>query len=111
LPAWSRERLEEKLTVDRLAERAATSPRNFTRRFADETGLPPARAGVSRLPAGGSKRPRTRSTGSRSRRDSAIPNACAAASSRLPPGAAAGGAALSGRLRRWRGGNPALIFF
>jgi transcriptional regulator GlxA family with amidase domain len=48
LLAWARDHLAEPLTVDRLADRAAMSPRNFTRRFADETGLTPARA-VERL--------------------------------------------------------------
>jgi transcriptional regulator GlxA family with amidase domain len=45
---WARERLDEPLTVERLAERAAMSPRNFARRFAEETGVTPARA-VERL--------------------------------------------------------------
>jgi transcriptional regulator GlxA family with amidase domain len=44
----ARERLGEPLTVERLAERAAMSPRNFARRFAEETGVTPARA-VERL--------------------------------------------------------------
>jgi transcriptional regulator GlxA family with amidase domain len=48
LLGWARERLGEPLTVDRLAERAAMSPRNFARRFAEETGVTPARA-VERL--------------------------------------------------------------
>ncbi len=45
---WARERLAEPLTVERLAARAAMSPRNFARVFAAETGLTPARA-VERL--------------------------------------------------------------
>ena len=48
LLAWARERLDQPLTVDQLAEQAAMSPRNFARRFAEETGLTPARA-VERL--------------------------------------------------------------
>ncbi len=48
LLGWARERLDETLTVERLAERAAMSPRNFARRFAEETGVTPARA-VERL--------------------------------------------------------------
>ncbi|MDR3508855.1 MAG: GlxA family transcriptional regulator [Caulobacteraceae bacterium] len=46
--AWARERLHQPLTVEHLAERAAMSPRNFARRFTEETGLTPARA-VERL--------------------------------------------------------------
>jgi len=48
LLGWARERLGQPLTVERLAERAAMSPRNFARRFAEETGVTPARA-VERL--------------------------------------------------------------
>jgi transcriptional regulator GlxA family with amidase domain len=48
LLAWARERLIEPLSVEQLAERSAMSPRNFARRFAEETGLTPARA-VERL--------------------------------------------------------------
>ena len=48
LLAWARERLGEDLGVEQLAEQAAMSPRNFTRRFAAETGMTPARA-VERL--------------------------------------------------------------
>lgn len=48
LLAWARERLIEPLSVEQLAERAAMSPRNFARRFTEETGLTPARA-VERL--------------------------------------------------------------
>jgi transcriptional regulator GlxA family with amidase domain len=44
LLGWARERLGEPLTVERLAERAGMSPRNFARRFAEETGVTPARA-------------------------------------------------------------------
>lgn len=45
---WMRARLAEPLTVERLAERAAMSPRNFARVFAAETGTTPAKA-VERL--------------------------------------------------------------
>ncbi len=48
LLAWARERLDEPLSVEQLAEQAAMSPRNFARRFAEETGLTPARA-IERL--------------------------------------------------------------
>jgi len=48
LLAWARERLGQSLSVERLAHEAAMSPRNFARRFRDETGLTPARA-VERL--------------------------------------------------------------
>jgi transcriptional regulator GlxA family with amidase domain len=45
---WMRERLAEQLTVERLADHAAMSPRNFARVFAAETGTTPAKA-VERL--------------------------------------------------------------
>ena len=45
---WMRERLSEPLSVERLADRAAMSPRHFARAFAAETGLTPAKA-VERL--------------------------------------------------------------
>ena len=48
LLAWARERLEQPLGVEQLAEQAGMSPRNFARRFAQETGMTPARA-VERL--------------------------------------------------------------
>jgi transcriptional regulator GlxA family with amidase domain len=48
LLAWARERLGERLSVERLAERAAMSPRHFARTFAAETGMTPARA-IERL--------------------------------------------------------------
>jgi transcriptional regulator GlxA family with amidase domain len=48
LLGWAREHLSEALTVERLAGRAAMSPRNFARRFAEETGVTPARA-IERL--------------------------------------------------------------
>lgn len=48
LLSWMREHLAEPLTVERLADRAAMSPRNFARAFAAETGTTPAKA-VERL--------------------------------------------------------------
>ncbi len=48
LLGWARERLTEPLTVERLADQAAMSPRNFARRFQAETGITPARA-IERL--------------------------------------------------------------
>jgi len=45
---WMRERISEHLPVERLADRAAMSPRHFARAFAAETGLTPAKA-VERL--------------------------------------------------------------
>ena len=48
LMAWMRERLSEPLGVERLADRAAMSPRHFARAFAAETGGTPAKA-VERL--------------------------------------------------------------
>ncbi|MFC3069036.1 GlxA family transcriptional regulator [Phenylobacterium soli] len=45
---WIRERLAEPLSVERLADQAAMSPRNFARAFRAETGLTPAKA-VERL--------------------------------------------------------------
>jgi transcriptional regulator GlxA family with amidase domain len=44
LIGWARERLGEDLCVERLADRAGMSPRNFARRFQEETGVTPARA-------------------------------------------------------------------
>jgi len=43
LPEWILEHLDEDLTVERLAERAAMSPRNFARVFLRETGVTPAK--------------------------------------------------------------------
>jgi transcriptional regulator GlxA family with amidase domain len=48
LLAWARERLGERLPVERLADRAAMSPRHFARAFAAETGMTPAKA-IERL--------------------------------------------------------------
>jgi transcriptional regulator GlxA family with amidase domain len=46
--AWARERLGERLSVDRLADCAAMSPRHFARAFLAETGMTPAKA-IERL--------------------------------------------------------------
>ena len=48
LLAWARERLDQRLTVERLAEQAGMSPRHFARAFATETGMTPAKA-IERL--------------------------------------------------------------
>jgi len=48
LLVWMREHLDAALTVEALAAQAAMSPRNFARRFVEETGVTPARA-VERL--------------------------------------------------------------
>jgi transcriptional regulator GlxA family with amidase domain len=45
---WVRDRLSERLNVERLAEQAAMSPRHFARAFTAETGVTPAKA-VERL--------------------------------------------------------------
>ena len=45
---WARERLAERLSVERLADQAAMSPRHFARAFVAETGMTPAKA-VERL--------------------------------------------------------------
>lgn len=44
LVAWVKGHLGEKLTIDALAERAAMSPRNFSRAFTREVGTTPAKA-------------------------------------------------------------------
>jgi transcriptional regulator GlxA family with amidase domain len=44
LLGWMRERLNEPLNVERLADRAAMSPRHFARTFTAETGMTPARS-------------------------------------------------------------------
>jgi transcriptional regulator GlxA family with amidase domain len=41
---WARERLHERLDVERLAERYGLSPRQFSRAFAGATGLSPGKA-------------------------------------------------------------------
>ena len=46
--AWARERLGERLSVERLADRAAMSSRHFARAFVAETGTTPAKA-IERL--------------------------------------------------------------
>lgn len=43
LQAWIADHLAEDLSVEKLADRVAMSPRNFTRVFTRETGVPPAR--------------------------------------------------------------------
>jgi transcriptional regulator GlxA family with amidase domain len=43
LQIWTMEHLDLDLRVERLADRAAMSPRNFARVFRDEVGVPPAR--------------------------------------------------------------------
>jgi transcriptional regulator GlxA family with amidase domain len=48
LLGWAREHLHERLPVERLADRAAMSPRHFARAFAAETGITPAKA-IERL--------------------------------------------------------------
>lgn len=48
LMTWMREHLHEPLTIERLASKAAMSPRNFARAFTAETGTTPAKA-VERL--------------------------------------------------------------
>jgi transcriptional regulator GlxA family with amidase domain len=48
LIGWARERLGEPLNVERLAGRAAMSPRHFARAFVAETGVTPAKA-IERL--------------------------------------------------------------
>lgn len=45
---WMRKHMAEALPVERLAEQAAMSPRNFARAFTAETGMTPAKA-VERL--------------------------------------------------------------
>jgi len=45
---WARERLGERLSVEQLADRAAMSPRHFSRAFTAETGTTPAKA-IERL--------------------------------------------------------------
>jgi transcriptional regulator GlxA family with amidase domain len=48
LLTWAREHLDEKLTVEDLAERAGMSSRHFTRAFIAETGSTPSKA-IERL--------------------------------------------------------------
>jgi transcriptional regulator GlxA family with amidase domain len=42
LQVWALDHLDEDLRVERLAEQAAMSPRNFARVFREEVGVPPA---------------------------------------------------------------------
>jgi transcriptional regulator GlxA family with amidase domain len=44
LLGWMRERLNQPLNVERLADQAAMSPRHFARAFTAETGVTPARS-------------------------------------------------------------------
>jgi transcriptional regulator GlxA family with amidase domain len=48
LLGWVREHLNQRLTVDDLADRAGMSARHFTRAFIAETGISPSKA-VERL--------------------------------------------------------------
>ncbi len=48
LLTWARDHLDQRLTVEVLADRAAMSPRNFARAFVAETGATPAKA-IERL--------------------------------------------------------------
>ena len=48
LLTWARENLDERLTVDDLADRAGMSARHFTRAFTAETGTTPSKA-IERL--------------------------------------------------------------
>jgi len=48
LLTWAREHLDEKLTVEDLADRAGMSARHFTRAFIAETGSTPSKA-IERL--------------------------------------------------------------
>ena len=41
--SWALDKIAEELPVDRLAEKAGMSPRNFARQFVKETGVTPAR--------------------------------------------------------------------
>lgn len=50
LNAWMRDHLGDNLSVERLAQEAAMSPRNFARAYAAETGVTPAKA-VERMRA------------------------------------------------------------
>jgi transcriptional regulator GlxA family with amidase domain len=48
LLAWARERLDQSLGIEHLANKAAMSPRHFARSFTAETGVTPAKA-IERL--------------------------------------------------------------
>lgn len=63
LQRWILENLAEDLSVDKLAERVAMSPRNFTRVFTRETGASPARyVAEARLAAARNQLEQTRDT-------------------------------------------------
>ena len=63
LQSWIRANLAEDLSVEKLAQRAAMSPRNFTRVFTRETGAPPARfVAEARLAAAREKLEQSRDT-------------------------------------------------
>lgn len=63
LQSWILENLTEDLSVEKLAERVAMSPRNFTRVFTRETGVPPARyVAEARLAAARHRLEQTRET-------------------------------------------------
>ncbi len=71
LNAWARDHLGEDLSIERLAQRAAMSPRNFARAYAAGTGVTPAKAigrmraeaARARLEGGGSIQEIARMTG------------------------------------------------
>ena len=44
LVGWVKENLDQKLTIEQLADHAAMSPRNFSRAFLREVGMTPAKA-------------------------------------------------------------------
>lgn len=63
LQSWILENLTNDLSVEKLAERVAMSPRNFTRVFTRETGVPPARyVAEARLAAARHRLEQTRET-------------------------------------------------
>lgn len=63
LQSWILENLTDDLSVEKLAERVAMSPRNFTRVFTRETGIPPARyVAEARLAAARHRLEQTRET-------------------------------------------------
>ncbi|KIS44270.1 GlxA family transcriptional regulator [Kosakonia radicincitans] len=63
LQGWILENLTDDLSVEKLAERVAMSPRNFTRVFTRETGVPPARyVAEARLAAARHRLEQTRET-------------------------------------------------
>ncbi len=63
LQNWILDHLADDLSVDTLAERVAMSPRNFTRVFTRDTGIPPARyVAEARLAAARHRLEQTRET-------------------------------------------------